>query len=216
MSSELTIDIQLTELGFSSWDFQDLKQRETHQTSDLEYASSSSSSSSTPPASSSCPMTVEILADEELDVAHLTPVVSSQSAQPIPKDNPSLLHVDSTETSTGESSRTDCEKESGSVGEKRRKCPWYDENADEQFKEDKKKKMHGDHRKNDKEVRERGAESKLVSVADVSGEEEDEEEEEDDEDDSSHDDDDGSLTDEEEGDDVLSSGMWVCEKTVFV
>ncbi|XP_072536475.1 uncharacterized protein [Salminus brasiliensis] len=34
MSSELTIDIQLTELGFSSWDFQLLKQKETPQTHD--------------------------------------------------------------------------------------------------------------------------------------------------------------------------------------
>ncbi|XP_066540198.1 zinc finger and BTB domain-containing protein 17 isoform X2 [Hoplias malabaricus] len=32
MSSELTIDIQLTELGFSSWDFQLLKQKESPQT----------------------------------------------------------------------------------------------------------------------------------------------------------------------------------------
>ncbi|KAG9275935.1 zinc finger protein 236 [Astyanax mexicanus] len=34
MSSELTIDIQLTELGFSSWDFQLLKQKESPQTQD--------------------------------------------------------------------------------------------------------------------------------------------------------------------------------------
>ncbi|KAK3550657.1 hypothetical protein QTP70_002356 [Hemibagrus guttatus] len=193
MSSELTIDIQLTELGFSSWDFQVLKQKETQQTSDLEYASSSSSSSSsTPPPSSSCPMSVEILADEEPDVAL--------------GHNPSLVHVDSTETRTGKGSRTVCEKEGGSVGERRRKCPWYDENAAEQFKEGKKKKIHGDQRKNDK-LKERGAERKLVSVADVSGEEEEneEEEEEDDEDDGSDDDDDGGLTDEEGRDDVLSS-----------
>lgn len=34
MSSELTIDIQLTELGFSSWDFQLLKQKESPHTQD--------------------------------------------------------------------------------------------------------------------------------------------------------------------------------------
>ncbi|XP_026769114.3 zinc finger protein 628 isoform X2 [Pangasianodon hypophthalmus] len=181
MSSELTIDIQLTELGFSSWDFQVLKQKETHQTSDLEYASSSSSSTT---ASSVCPMPVEVLADEETAVGQITPVVCPDS---FPSDNgslvnASLVHGDSTETSTGESSKSVCEKGSGHVGEIKRKCPWYDEKADEQLKEDKKKKLHKDQRKKDK-LRERGAERKLMSDVDVSGEEEIEEEEEEDDDD---------------------------------
>ncbi|XP_060777298.1 serendipity locus protein H-1 isoform X2 [Neoarius graeffei] len=176
MSSELTIDIQLTELGFSSWDFQVLKQKETNQTSDPGCASSSS-----------CP----------IPVGQIPPVCPNF----LPNNHDSgvnarLVHVDSTETSAGDSSKTVCEKESELMGEKRRKYPWYDENADEQLKEDKKKKIH-----KEQEVRERGDQRKLISDDDddqdddddvVSGEEDEEEE------------DDG-LTDDEESDDALSS-----------
>ncbi|XP_053478341.1 zinc finger protein Xfin [Ictalurus furcatus] len=208
MSSELTIDIQLTELGFSSWDFQVLKQKETHQTSDQEYASSSSSSSTTTTtttttASSLCPIPVENLMDEDTKVGHNTAVVCPNSC-PGDKDygvNASLVHADSTETSTGESSKTVCEKENGHVGEKRKKCgPWYDENADQEHGEDKKKKLHKDQREND-ELRETGAQRKLMS--DVSGDEEENEEEEEEEEEEEDDDYDDDLTADEECDDVM-------------
>ncbi|XP_027009706.2 zinc finger and SCAN domain-containing protein 2 [Tachysurus fulvidraco] len=211
MSSELTIDIQLTELGFSSWDFQVLKQKDTPQTSDLEYASLSSSSSSSsltaPPPATACPMPVEILVDEEPDeepeAAHLAPGVSSQSVPHIPKHDASFVHVDSTETRTGESSKTVC-----GTNEKRRKRLWFDENTDEQVEEDKKKKTHTHQVENEKK-RDRGAQRMLVSASDVSEEEEEEnqEEEDDDEDDyeEEDDEDENNLTDEEECDDDLSS-----------
>lgn len=216
MSSELTIDIQLTELGFSSWDFQVLNQKETHQTSDLEFESSSSSSessSSTTTTSSLCLMPVDNLVDEETDMGQISPAVcpSSLSTDDGSPVNASLVHVDSTETSMGESGETICEEERGHVREKRRKCPWYDESADEELKEDKKKKIHKDQSKKD-QFQERGAQWKLMSH-DISGEENEEEDEDDGEEDDDGEDDD--LTDSDKCDD-LSSGECVCTQRLQV
>ncbi|XP_053349548.1 zinc finger protein 699 [Clarias gariepinus] len=199
MASEFTIDIQLTELGFSSWDFQVLKQKETHQdNADLDNASAT--------MTSACPTPVDMLVQEETSVRHFTPVVHPIS---LPSHNgsqefsTSSVHADSTETSTGDGDKTVHEEQSLCVREKRRKYPWYDENAEERLKGDKRKKLHKDQRKN-AELKEGGAQRKLASDADVSEEEDENDNEEDDEEDDDNDDDNDS-TEDEECDDGLSS-----------
>lgn len=170
MSSELTIDIQLTEMGFSSWDFQVLKQKETQQSSDLECASSSST---TPPTTSLGPTAVEIVVNEDTDVGQITRDVRPDSFL---RDNGSRADGSllNTETGRGENSKTLREDESGHVREKRRKCPWYDESADEQPQEDKKKKTDLHQRKKEN-LREKGAQRQGMSD-DISEEDEEEDE----------------------------------------
>ncbi|TSL82473.1 Zinc finger imprinted 3 [Bagarius yarrelli] len=188
MSSELTIDIQLTELGFSSWDFQVLKQKETQQTSELDYASSSSSSSLP-----GITLPVEVTIEEKRDEGHL---VSSQSVSIHDSQlNASSVHVDSTESSAGQSSSVceeeEEEEESGLVEEKPKRS-WNDGNADEQLKETKKQKTRKDQGNKWHRTKREGQ----MDVADASEEEENEEDEEVNDD---------VVSDEEEYDVALSS-----------
>ncbi|KAL6489418.1 hypothetical protein MHYP_G00031590 [Metynnis hypsauchen] len=89
MSSELTIDIQLTELGFSSWDFQLLKQKETPQTN----GSASVLEATAAPSASSPSPAVESHVDEETNIS-----VGQECHDDSPSDQDSESSADQIQT----------------------------------------------------------------------------------------------------------------------
>ncbi|XP_062848344.1 zinc finger protein 37 [Trichomycterus rosablanca] len=175
MSSELTLDIQLTELGFSSWDFQLLEQKEKHPASEVEHDASSSLL---------CPLSAKPHVDEEADVSlsQATPVVCQNS----PSDHDSGI-IGSAEKS---SKRAHFKNNKHTGGKRRKSSEEEEDDDDEPVKEDKKKKK----------LNEQGSTKRKFSKTEVCEEEEEEEEDGSDEDGDHYD-----LTDDEEENDNLSS-----------
>ncbi|XP_036449755.1 zinc finger and BTB domain-containing protein 17 [Colossoma macropomum] len=122
MSSELTIDIQLTELGFSSWDFQLLKQKETPQTNGSASVLEATAAPSAPPA-------VESHVDEETNIS-----VGQECHDGSPSDQDSESNaVGSVAVPTG--------KNDPHIGPNTREGTEYDEEDDVGVEEDGDRKM---------------------------------------------------------------------------
>ncbi|XP_026863011.2 zinc finger protein 628 [Electrophorus electricus] len=167
MSSELTIDIQLTELGFSSWDFELLEQKETPDTN-----SSPSNPDPCATATSWSPVPTESHVDEE------TGLLGGQNTHgvfqsPSPGSHDTWIKGDKTQTdtastTTGGYSNIVCDEKGACAGGKKRKGADDDDESDENPNtEDGKRKMH----EGDTSIR--SSKRNLITNLDVHNEEED-------------------------------------------